>query len=444
MAEPAAVILAAGKGTRMKSERAKVLHEVAGRPMLAHVVDAVSAAGVSALHVVVGYQADEIAARFQGLATVWVQQTERRGTGHALLMADPHLGESHRPILVLCGDAPLVRPATLRALLETHHRAGAAATVLTCEVKDPTGYGRIVRDARGEVAAIVEHGDATEAQREIREINSGIYCFQSPAVFAALRSLRPENRQGEYYLTDVIPMFLGKGLRVASVKAADPDEVLGINTRQELAVATRVLVRRELARHMDAGVTIVDPHATYIEPGVTIGADTVILPYTVIHRDVVIGRNCEVGPFAHLRPGARLEDHAEIGNFVEVKNSLVGRHSKAKHLTYLGDATLGADVNIGAGTITANFDGQKKHPTVIEDGASTGSGTVLIAPVRMGRGSKTGAGAIVRRGDDVAPNTTVVGVPARPIANGPSKPAPKARRPAKARVASGRSKGKDA
>ncbi|MBI5368271.1 MAG: bifunctional N-acetylglucosamine-1-phosphate uridyltransferase/glucosamine-1-phosphate acetyltransferase [Planctomycetes bacterium] len=415
MVDPAAVILAAGKGTRMISERAKVLHELAGRPMLAHVIDAVTGAGISAVHVVVGYQSEQVRAHCKGVPALFIEQAERRGTGHALLMADPLLSEIDRPILVLCGDAPLVRAETLRRLLEVHTAAAAACTILTCDLPDPTGYGRILRTDAGEVRGIVEHGDATPAERAVREINSGIYCFAAAAVFPALRALRPENRQGEYYLTDVVPLLLAKGLRVASLKAADPTEVLGVNTRQELAQAARALVRREIERWQDAGVTVVDPENTWIEPGVRIGADTVILPFSVVRHGVVIGKNCEVGPFAHLRPGTRLDDHAEIGNFVEVKNSRVGRHTKAKHLTYLGDATIGDDVNVGAGTITANYDGTHKHPTVIEDGASTGSGTVLIAPVKLCRGARTGAGAIVTAHQEVPPNTTVVGVPARPL-----------------------------
>ncbi|MBI3268017.1 MAG: bifunctional N-acetylglucosamine-1-phosphate uridyltransferase/glucosamine-1-phosphate acetyltransferase [Planctomycetes bacterium] len=415
VAPAAAVILAAGEGTRMKSDRAKVLHEVAGRPMLAHVLDAVHGAGITAVHVVVGHQSGQVRERFQGTSAVWVEQAERRGTGHALLMAAPHVGDAERTLAVLCGDAPLLRAETLRALLETHRSAAAACTVLTCEVPNPAGYGRVLRDAAGAVTSIVEHADATEAERAVREINSGLYCFQAQAVFSALRELRPENKKSEYYLPDVVRVFLARGLPVASLRATDATEVLGVNTRRELSDATRVLVRREIARLEEEGVTFVAPENTYVEPGVRVAADTVIHPFTVIRHGVVIGKACDVGPFSHLRPGTRLDDHAEVGNFVEVKNSRLGRHSKAKHLSYLGDASIGADVNIGAGTITANYDGKRKHPTVIEDGASTGSGTVLVAPVRMGRGAKTGAGAVVTRGHDVPAGVLVAGVPARPL-----------------------------
>ncbi|MEK7466430.1 MAG: NTP transferase domain-containing protein [Planctomycetota bacterium] len=414
----AAVILAAGQGVRMKSDRAKVLHEVCGKTLLAHVLDAVRTLKPDPLIVVVGQGAEEVKAEFKGEKVTWVEQKERRGTGHALAQAEAALNGFTGRLFVLCGDAPLVRAETLEALGRAAN--GRVATVLTCEVEDASGYGRIIRGSKGDVTRIVEHRDATEEEREIREINSGGYAFDAPAVFDAVRQLKPANAQGEYYLTDVLPVMMKKG-RLGACVAEDPAEVLGVNSRRDLALATSKMRDRILRQHMDAGVTIVAPDLTFIECGVEIGADTVIEPFTVIRSGVKIGSHCEVGPFCQLRAGAVLEDHAEVGNFVEMKKSRLGSHSKAKHLSYLGDATIGARVNIGAGTITANYDGVNKHPTVIEDGASTGSHTVLVAPSTMKKGSKTGAGAVVTR-KTMAEGETWVGVPARPLARAPARP----------------------
>ncbi|MBI2899005.1 MAG: NTP transferase domain-containing protein [Planctomycetes bacterium] len=394
----------------MKSERAKVLHEILGAPLVAHVLKAVRDAGVADVLVVVGCQAGEVRA-VAGPEAAFVEQEEQKGTGHALLCCGKVLAGFAGDLLVLAGDAPLVRPETLRAMLESHRRAGADATILSAVVESPAGYGRVVRDAEGRFLRIVEDADAAPQERSIREINSGAYVFRTPRVLGALREVRPENAQREYYLPDVLKAM--KTIEV--VRTDDPAEALGVNTRRELAATAAALRRRILDRHMDAGVSIVDPGTTYIEDGVEIAPDAVIHPFTVIRRGVRIGPGCHVGPFSHLRGETVLEERAEIGNFVEVKKSRVGARSKAKHLAYLGDATLGADVNIGAGTITANYDGAKKHPTVIEDGASTGSNTVLVAPVRLGKGAKTGAGAVVPRGE-VKAGTLVVGVPARPLA----------------------------
>ncbi len=408
-----AVVLAAGKGVRMHSERPKVLHEVLGRPVLDFVLRNLRQAGVSDILVVVGHQADQVKAAAPGCR--FVEQKEQRGTGHALQQAEPELRGFKGDLFVVAGDAPLVGPETFRRLLEDHRANRRDATFLSACLEDPTGYGRVVRDKEsGKFQRLVEELDATPQEKNIPESNSGEYVFSSPAVFQALGEVKPDNKKGELYLTDALGLLVAKGRPVDALRSLNPNEIYGINSRRDLVAATNFIRWKILEYHMDHGVSVVDPSTTFIEEDVTIGQDSVIQPFTVIRRGVVIGKNCEVGPFAQLRAGTVLEDHAEIGNFVEVKRSRIGRHSKAKHLTYLGDATLGAHVNIGAGTITANYDGVNKHPTIIEDDVHTGSNTVLVAPVRLGRGAKTGAGAVVVRGE-IPAGAVAVGVPAQVI-----------------------------
>lgn len=407
-----AVVLAAGRGVRMKSEKAKVLHSLLGRPLIHHVLRALRSAGVRDIVVVVGHQ-EEAVKKAAGPGVSFARQADQKGTGHAVLCAEKALKGHKGLVFVLAGDAPLVTPDTLKAMVASHREAGAAATVLTCCIDDPSGYGRITRDDSGKFLGIVEDGDATEKEKLIQEVNSGAYVFEAAELLRALREVAPHPKKGEVYLTDALNVLMNHQRAVATHRASDPAEVYGINTRRDLVAATNFLRWRILERHMDAGVTIVDPSTTFIEEDVTIGADSVVLPYTVIEHDVTIGKGCEVGPFSHLRPGAILDDGAEVGNFVEVKKSRIGPHSKAKHLTYLGDATLGAGVNIGAGTITANYDGKNKHATVIGDGVHIGSNTVLVAPVKLGKNVTTGAGAVVLH--DVADGDTVVGVPARSL-----------------------------
>jgi bifunctional UDP-N-acetylglucosamine pyrophosphorylase/glucosamine-1-phosphate N-acetyltransferase len=396
----------------MKSDKAKVVHHLLGRPLIHHVLRSLRLAGVKDIVVVVGHQEDAVK-KASGDGVTFARQTEQKGTGHAVLSAEKALKGHAGLVFVLAGDAPLITPDTLKSMLAAHREAGAAATVLTCCIDDPTGYGRIVRDEAGKFQAIVEHGDATEKQKEIQEVNSGAYVFDARDLFRALKEVKVNPKKGEIYLTDALQVLMGHQRTVATFRASDPAEVYGINSRRDLVAATNFLRWRILERHMDNGVTIVDPSTTFIEEDVTIGPDTVVLPYTVIEHDVTIGKGCEVGPFSHLRPGAVLDDGAEVGNFVEVKKSRIGPHSKAKHLTYLGDATLGANVNIGAGTITANYDGKNKHATVIGDGVHIGSNTVLVAPVKLGKNVTTGAGAVVL--GDVEDDDTVVGVPARSL-----------------------------
>lgn len=408
-----AVVLAAGKGTRMKSDRAKVLHKILGRPVLDYVLRNLRDAGVGEIVVVVGHQADEVRKAAPGC--VFVEQKEQKGTGHAVLQAEAALAGFGGEVFVVAGDAPLIQGRTLTRMLDEQRLNHRSATFLSACLDEPAGYGRVVRDkATSKFLRLVEDVDATPEEKNISEVNSGAYVFRAPDLFAALKDVKPDNAKGELYLTDVLSILLKGGKPVEPVRSTQPAEIYGINSRRDLVAATNFLRWKVLERHMDNGVTIVDPSTTFIEEDVEIGQDTVIEPFTVIRRDVRIGKGCEVGPFAQLRPGTVMEDGAEVGNFVEVKKSRIGAKSKAKHLTYLGDATLGANVNIGAGTITANYDGKNKHATVIEDGVHVGSNTVLVAPVKLGKGAKTGAGAVVVRGE-VAPGEVVAGVPARPI-----------------------------
>lgn len=426
-----AVVLAAGKGVRMKSDRPKVLHEILGRPVLDFVLRNLRLAGVKDIVVVVGHQGDKVRAAAAGCR--FADQTLQKGTGHALLAAEPLLKGFSGDLFVVAGDAPLIGPDTLRRLLDQHRAEKRDATFLSACLDDPTGYGRVVRDlSTGRFLRFAEEVDATPEEKNIPECNSGTYVFRCPAVFEALAEVKPDNNKGELYLTDALKVLVAKGRSVDAVRSIQPTEIYGINSRRDLVAATNFIRWKILEYHMDNGVTVIDPSTTFIEEDVTIGQDTVIQPFSVIRRGVIVGRNCEVGPFTQLRAGTVLEDGAEVGNFVEVKKSRLGAHSKAKHLSYLGDATLGAHVNIGAGTITANYDGKNKNPTVIGDHSHTGSNTVLVAPVKLGRNVTTGAGAVVVKGE-IPDDTVLVGVPARPLAPKAEKaaikkPAAKAKR----------------
>ena len=446
------LILAAGLGTRMRSRTAKVLHELGGRPLIAHVARAAAALTSRPVHVVVGHQAElvEEAVREElgEHGAAFVMQAEQRGTGDAVMAAREALMDSSSTLLVLSGDVPLVRAETLGALIQqhrTHRGRGAACTMLTVRLEDPTGYGRIARDEDGRFLKIVEQKDATPEERQIKEINAGIYCFETRALFNALERVRPANAQGEYYLTDVPGILRADGDDVSIFLHTDAREVSGINTRVELAEFERILRQRTLRRLMlDSGVTFIDPAHTYVSAEAQLGRDCVVYPDVHIEGATIIGDDCEirsgtritnsrvgngvrildhcviveseisngctVGPSAHLRMNAKLEEGAAVGNFVEMKKSRLGRKSKAMHLTYLGDATIGERTNIGAGTITCNYDGKNKHQTVIEDEVKIGSDTMLVAPVRVGSNSVTGAGSVVTK--DVPPDTLVAGVPA--------------------------------
>jgi bifunctional UDP-N-acetylglucosamine pyrophosphorylase/glucosamine-1-phosphate N-acetyltransferase len=440
--------MAAGLGTRMKSNRAKVLHQLGGLPLVSHVARAARSLDPKKIIVVVGHQAEEVeqvVREEMGDLAAFALQAQQRGTGDAVESARAFLENSDSVLVVLSGDVPMIRSETLRKLLDHHQTTRSDCSILTVRLENPSGYGRVIRDSNNSFARIVEHKDATDEERQVKEINAGIYCFDTRKLFDALRLVQPANQQGEYYLTDVPVILLGKGGLVTCFLHSDSREVSGINTRAELAEFENLLRRNTIRKLMiDGGVTFIDPSHSYISPDATIGRDTVIYPDVSIegksivgeacvirsgsritnshlgdnvtikdHSIIVdseIGPNCSVGPFAHLRMNARLEDGATIGNFVEVKKSQIGAGTKAMHLTYLGDATIGEKTNIGAGTVTCNYDGVSKHETIIEDNVKIGSDTMLVAPVRVGARSMTGAGSVVTK--DVPPDSLVAGIPA--------------------------------
>lgn len=429
MSELVAIILAAGKGTRMRSKYPKVLHKVGGKPMLQHVIDAASAAGADKKVVIVGHEAELVEAMVGNQGTIALQ-AEQLGTGHAVMQTADALNDFHGTALILCGDTPLLDGKELKKFCEAHQESGAAATVLTAIMDDPFGYGRIVRDANGNVQGIVEQKDATEEQKAIKEINTGIYCMECPQMFDVLATLTNDNAQGEYYLTDVLQKLNEAGAKVGGISTADSDMVMGINSRKQLSVAEGVMRQRILDKLMDAGVTIMDPASTFIEASVKIGRDTVIYPYTWLEGTTEIGEDCEIGPnarftnvkigddnhlqfiyghdcevknhvtagpYVHLRPDTVISDHVKIGNYVEVKNSNVGEGTKLPHLTYIGDSDIGSGVNMGCGCITVNYDGKKKHRTVIGDNAFVGCNTNLVAPVTVQANTYIGAGSTITK-----------------------------------------------
>lgn len=437
-----AVILAAGLGTRMKSRVPKVLHLVAGRPLLCYVVQAVRAACAGPTVVVVGKEAAGIRAAL-GSAVLYAEQARPLGTAHALQQARPFLEKKVAQVLVSCGDVPLITPLTLTRLMAHHLETGATATILTAQTEDTEGLGRIQRSRAGRVVGIVEEGEAGTAEKAITEINSGLYCFDSSWLWPSLDQIKP-SRRGELYLTDLVRLATRGRRKVETVLAPNAEEVLGVNHRLHLARAEAALRQRLRDKWMLAGVTLLDPPSTFIDDTVEIGPDTVLYPNTMLTGATRIGRECrlgpntliadsilgegcrivasvvegstleegvEVGPFSHLRPESYLEGGVHLGNFAEVKKSRLGRGTQMGHFSYMGDATVGEKVNIGAGTITCNFDGVAKHRTTIGDEVFLGSDTMLIAPVSLGPRAVTGAGAVVNR--DVPADTLAVGVPAR-------------------------------
>lgn len=411
-----AVVLAAGEGKRLGGPVPKVLTPLWGRPAVLWPVVAALEAGAERVVVVGGQHLPAIEKALAGHPVQCALQERPLGTGHALLSAAPALAGASGPLVVLYGDCPLTTPEMIEALVEHHRRTAAAVTVLTTRLGEPAGYGRVLRDADGHLASIVEEKDADEATRRVAEINTGTWVVDLPGALEDLRSVGSANAQGEVYLTDLVAVARSRGRRVAALEWPCAEEALGFNTPRELAQVRSLLRRRIVERHLAAGVEIVDPDSTFLDADVQIEAGARILPCTVIEGDCRIAAGCEVGPFSHLRAGTVMHPGAEVGNFTETKKAVLGPHVKAKHLTYLGDVTVGAGANIGAGTITANYDGRAKHATRVGERAFIGSGTVLVAPVTVGEGATTGAGAVVTRGSQVGPGETWVGVPARRLA----------------------------
>jgi len=399
MAETAAIILAAGISKRMNTQIPKVLHEVCGRPMLAYVLDACRQVGVKRIYVVVGFSAEQVKEQFADAAdVVWVEQDKQLGTGHAVLCCKEHLKDFDGQTMILCGDGPMIRAQTLRILIQKHESGQSAATLATAVLDDPGGYGRIIRDTYGNMQGIVEDSDCTPEQLAIKEINPSNYLFNNKILFRALENVKPDNVKNEYYLTDAISGILATGHKVEAITAVPPDEAIGINSRSQLSEASKIMQRRIQRQLMEDGVTIVDPDNTWIDARAQIGQDTVVEPFTYIHGQVVIGHGCRVGPFAYLREGTVLKNDVVLGVYTEVKNATLSDGVRARHHSFIGDATVGKNVNVGAGSITANFDGHKVNETKIGDNCYIGSGAVLIAPLELKAGSNVGAGKVVSQG----------------------------------------------
>ena len=430
------LILAAGKGTRMKSDLPKVIHKVNGIPMVKKILNELEKLGTEENILILGHKKEEILKELGEIK--YAVQEEQLGTGHAIMQAENLLKDYEGDVMILCGDTPLLRHETLKAMYEAHKKSGVATTILTSVYENPFGYGRIVKNGE-KVTAIVEEKEADEETKKIKEVNAGVYCCNAKEFFAALKKVTNNNEKGEYYLTDIVEIQVGEGKTVASFVLEDNREILGVNSKVELAEASKILRERKNTSLMEEGVILIDPASTYIEETVKIGRDTVIYPTVMLQGNTVIGENCEIigctriidstlgndiriessvieesivddkvtmGPFAHLRPKSHLKEKVHIGNFVEVKKSTLEYGVKAGHLTYLGNATVGKDTNIGAGTITCNYDGVNKFDTVIGENVFIGSDTMLVAPVNIGDKAITGAGSVITK--DVAPRALAV------------------------------------
>ncbi|MDD3238444.1 MAG: sugar phosphate nucleotidyltransferase [Candidatus Gastranaerophilales bacterium] len=416
-----AIILAAGKGTRMKSDLPKVLHPIFDKPLLGYVLDAVNNTKiVDENYVIVGHKAELVEKYVNDNYTnaKCILQMPQLGTGDAVHKAYNDLKDFSGEVIILCGDAPLITPETITDFIETHRKKHASLTVMSALFDNPTNYGRIVRNQSGGLQAIVEEKDATPEQKNIKEINAGIYCLDWKTISAAFQTLQCNNAQGEYYLTDIVQWAVTHGLKSQSYVLKNNEEIFGINSKTHLAEATKILNKRIINKHLENGVTIVDPDSTFISPDTTIGADTTILPNVYISGTNTIGSNCKIGPFSHLRGGAVIGDFVKIGNFVEIKKSTIKDHTNVCHLSYVGDSEIGSGVNIGAGTITANYNpiNKIKSKTIIKDGANTGSNTVVVAPVTIHENASIGAGSIITK-DIEAGALAITRAPLRVIQN---------------------------
>ena len=388
------IIMAAGKGTRMKSNKSKLVHEIYGKPLVRRVVEVAEKIGSDEIVAVVGHLREQVQ-EVLGDSVKYAYQEELLGTGHAVMQASKYLKGKKGKVVILYGDVPILRPETLRNLVSKSIKNKEYATLLTAKYENPTGYGRIIRDEGGNIKAIVEEKDADPLQKEIKEINSGIYCFDIEELLNALKKVNNDNAQGEYYLTDVIKIMNDEGLKTGAVIVEDNTEILGVNDRSQLELLTRVLRMRINAEHMANGVTIEDSNSTYIYDDVEIGTDTVIHPNTIVKNNVVIGENCEIGPNAYIRENCEIANNVKIGNFVELKKVKVGEGTKIPHLSYMGDTEIGKNGNVGCGTITCNYDGTNKHKTIIGDNAFIGSNVNLVAPVKIGNNVLIAAGSTI-------------------------------------------------
>lgn len=422
-----AVILAAGEGKRMKSKDSKVIHKICGKALVEWVCQSVNSAGINESILVVGHRAEQVK-ECVGDKAKYALQEKQLGTGHAVMQAEEYLRDKDGDVLILCGDTPLITSDTVSKTIKYHKETGNSATVITAVLENPTGYGRIVRDGDGSVLKIVEHKDATDEERDIREINSGMYCFKIKDLLSTLKELNNNNSQGEYYLTDTLEILIGKGLKVGAVKVDDSDEIMGINDRAQLAVASEILRTRILNRHMLSGVTVIDSRATYIDEDAQIGIDTILYPGAIVEGKSIIGERCiigpgsrivasqigngveinnsvvlessiddntHVGPFAYVRPHSKIGKKVKIGDFVEVKKSVIGDRTKISHLSYIGDAEVGKNVNLGCGVVVVNYDGKKKNKTIVGDNAFVGCNVNLISPVVVKDNAYIAAGSTI-------------------------------------------------
>jgi len=414
------IILAAGKGTRMKSDLPKVLHAVCGKPIIQYVLDIAKELGSLKIYVVLGHKIEKVKEALKGPFTA-IQQKKLLGTADALKCSANYFKSYRGDVLILCGDTPLLNKMTVKKVIQKHKKSNAVCTFLTAVVHNSKGYGRVIRNQTGAAVAIREDKDAVGYERDIAEINVGVYCCQSKELFKALKAIKINKKKREYYLTDIIEYFAENGLKIETAESENPVEALGVNTRADLATAESVLRKRILNNFMLQGVTIVDPDTTFIDVNTKIGTDTVIHPFTFIEKDVRVGGNCKIGPFARLRSGTKIDDNVEIGNFTEISRTKIGSKTFMKHFSYLGDSQIGANVNIGAGVVTANFDGVNKNLTRISDGAFIGSDTVIVAPAKVGKKAVVGAGSVVTKGKSVPDGCVAVGVPAKIISKGKRK-----------------------